>query len=83
MFKKLLLFTAILLSTFTFGQQEVQIGKVTNNIVLGPFAGNRDLAFGVKNILEEVKRVIDTKAGLRVWTEECDENEGKKRQKAI
>ena len=54
MFKKLLLFTAILLTTFTFGQQEVQIGKVTNNIVLGPFAGNRDLAFGVKNILEEV-----------------------------
>ena len=36
-----------------------------------------------ENILEEVKRVIDTKAGLRVWTEECDENEGKKRQKEL
>lgn len=54
MFKKLLLLSAILLSNFSFGQQEVQIGNVTNNIVLGPFAGNRDLAFGVKNILEEV-----------------------------
>ena len=36
-----------------------------------------------ENILEEVKRVIDTKAGLKVWTEECDENEGKKRQKEL
>lgn len=54
MFKKLLLFTAILLSAFSFGQQEVQIGEVTNKIVLGPLAGNRNLAFGVKNILEEV-----------------------------
>lgn len=31
-------------------------------------------------ILNEVKRVIDLKAGVKVWTEECDENEGKKRQ---
>lgn len=54
MFKKLLLLSAILLSTFSFGQQEVQIGEVTNKIVLGPLAGNRNLAFGVKNILEEV-----------------------------
>mgnify|MGYP004010411757 FL=1 len=30
------------------------MGKVTNQIVLGDFAGNRDLAFGVQNILEEV-----------------------------
>jgi hypothetical protein len=36
-----------------------------------------------ENILEEVKRVIDVKAGLKVWTEECDENEGKKRQKEL
>jgi len=34
--------------------QEVQIGDVTNKIQLGDLAGNRDLAFGVKNILEEV-----------------------------
>jgi hypothetical protein len=36
-----------------------------------------------EEILEEVKRVIEGKAGLKVWTEECDENEGKKRQKEL
>jgi hypothetical protein len=36
-----------------------------------------------ENILDEVKRVIDVKAGVKVWTEECDENEGKKRQKEL
>lgn len=44
----------LLLSTVTYGQQTIQIEEVTNNIVMGPFAGNRNLAFGVKNILEEV-----------------------------
>ncbi len=34
-------------------------------------------------ILTEVKRVIGLKAGVKVWTEECDENEGKKRQKEL
>lgn len=34
-------------------------------------------------ILNEVKRVIDLKAGVKVWTEECDENEGRKRQKEL
>lgn len=34
--------------------QELKIGEVTNRIQLGELAGNRDLAFGVKNILEEV-----------------------------
>ena len=34
--------------------QEINIGKVDNKIVLGDLAGNRDLAFGVKNVLEEV-----------------------------
>jgi hypothetical protein len=34
-------------------------------------------------ILNEVKRVIDLKAGVKVWTQECDENEGKKRQKEL
>ena len=48
------MFAALLMSTFSFAQSEVTIGQVTNKIVLGPFAGNRDLAFGVKNILEEV-----------------------------
>jgi hypothetical protein len=35
------------------------------------------------DIVNEVKRVIDLKAGVKVWTEECDENEGKKRQKEL
>ena len=34
-------------------------------------------------ILIEVKRVIDLKAGVKVWTKECDENQGKKRQKEL
>ena len=34
--------------------QEINIGKVENKIVLGDLAGNRDLAFGVRNVLEEV-----------------------------
>lgn len=34
--------------------QQINIGKIENKIVLGDLVGNRDLAFGVKNILEEV-----------------------------
>ena len=51
---KLLLFLLSFLLTFSLTAQEVKMGKVTNQIVLGDFAGNRDLAFGVQNILEEV-----------------------------
>lgn len=43
----------LLLSTPFYGQ-ELNIGDVQNNIVLGDLVGNRDLAFGVKNVLEEV-----------------------------
>lgn len=43
-----------LLSSFAFGQETIQIGEVNNKIELGPFAGSRDLAFGVQSILEEV-----------------------------
>jgi hypothetical protein len=50
----LYLFFALLLSMNLYGQEAVRIENVTNNIVLGPFANNRDLAFGVKNLLEEV-----------------------------
>ena len=39
---------------FLANGQEVHIGKVENKIVLGDLAGNRNLAFGVKNVLEEV-----------------------------
>ena len=43
----------LLFSTSFYGQ-ELNIGDVQNNIVLGDLVGNRDLAFGVKNVLEEV-----------------------------
>jgi len=39
---------------FKVNSQEIKLGKVENKIVLGNLAGNRDLAFGVKNVLEEV-----------------------------
>ena len=34
--------------------QDIKLGNVNNEIVLGDLAGNRDLSFGVKNVLEEV-----------------------------
>ena len=51
--KLLYLFCALLLSMNLYGQGTVHIGGVENKIILGPLAQNRDLAFGVKNILEE------------------------------
>ena len=44
----------MLVSTIGFSQNLYKIADVKNNIVLGPMAGNRDLSFGVKNLLEEV-----------------------------
>ena len=51
---RLLCIIALFLSMNLYSQETIKIEEVTNNIVMGPFAGNRDLAFGVKNILEEV-----------------------------
>ena len=51
---KLLLFLLSFLFSFSITAQEVNIGTVDNKIVLGELAGNRDLAFGVRNVLEEV-----------------------------
>lgn len=51
---KLLCFIALFLSIKVYSQETIKIEEVTNNIVMGPFAGNRNLAFGMKNILEEV-----------------------------
>ena len=48
------MFISLLVSLNTFAQNVIQIGEVENHIKLGPFAGNRDMAFGVQNILEEV-----------------------------
>ena len=51
---KLLLFLLSFLFSFSILAQEVKIGTVENKIILGDLAGNRDLSFGVKNVLEEV-----------------------------
>jgi hypothetical protein len=50
--------------TNTFSQ-EIKIGEVTNEIRLGPFAGNANLAMGVRNILEEL--LMDSEYDL--WDE--------------
>lgn len=49
------LFTLICLFTsFGMSQETIHILDVKNEIVLGPYAGNRNLAFGVQSILEEI-----------------------------
>jgi hypothetical protein len=53
--KQFLITLGIFLLPFVIlAQQVIQIGRVENNIKLGPYANNRDLAFGVQNILEEI-----------------------------
>ena len=32
----------------------VYVGSVTNKVKIGPLTGNKNLAFGIKNIAEEV-----------------------------
>ena len=52
---KLFLYAVMaLFSLQVYAQDYYTIADVQNNIALGPLAGNRDIAFGVKNILEEV-----------------------------
>lgn len=55
------LFIVSLLSFGSYGQdvKEIKIGEVTNEIKLGPFAGKRNMAVGVKNILEEYLQDMD------------------------
>ena len=45
---------ALLFGIVSYSQETIKIDEVVNNVVMGPQAGNRDLAFGVQNILEEV-----------------------------
>lgn len=47
----ILLFT--LLSVSAKSQTSLYLDSVENKVKIGPMAGNRNLAFGVKNILEE------------------------------
>jgi uncharacterized lipoprotein YajG len=51
---KLLCILIFLLGINLYSQESIKVDEVKNNIVMGPQAGNRDLAFGVQNILEEV-----------------------------
>ncbi len=51
---KLLLATFLLiLSSNLYAQNAIKVESVENKIIMGPQAGNKDLSFGVKNILEE------------------------------
>lgn len=56
--RRIVLSTIVFLVLFSFigdsQDQRISIKSVENKIILGDFAGNRDLAFGVENILEEV-----------------------------
>jgi len=54
MLKSIVTLLLMLLVSMAISQETIQIGDVNNKIQLGPFAGSRDLAFGVQSILEEV-----------------------------
>ena len=51
---RLLLFLLSFLFSFCLTAQEIKLGPVENKIQLGDLVGNRDLAYGVTNMLEEV-----------------------------
>ena len=53
--KNLIVLLGLVICSLTgYGQNQIKILPTENQIVLGPFAGSRDLAFGVQNILEEI-----------------------------
>ena len=43
----------VLFCNFLLAQSSVYIGGVTNKVQIGPLTGNKNLAFGVKNVAEE------------------------------
>jgi metal-responsive CopG/Arc/MetJ family transcriptional regulator len=47
-------FVLVLIGVITYSQESIRIGNIKNSIVMGPLSGNRELSFGVQNILEEV-----------------------------
>lgn len=51
--KLLCLFLTLLLSLNTTAQ-DIWLGSIENKVIAGPALGNRDLSFGVSNILEEL-----------------------------
>ena len=52
--KFLLVAFLLILSNALYAQDAIKIESVENKIIIGPQAGNKDLSFGVKNILEEI-----------------------------
>jgi len=53
------LFLLLGVTELSYSQNLIKVGEVTNEIRLGPFAGNRNMAVGVKNILEELLMDLD------------------------
>lgn len=51
--RKLMVLLCLVFCIFSYSQ-ELNVADVANNIELGDLAGNRDLSFGVKNVLEEL-----------------------------
>jgi hypothetical protein len=39
--------------------KQIKVGEITNEIKMGPFTGKRNMALGVKNILEEYLQEMD------------------------
>jgi len=52
--KFLLVAFLLIVSNTLYAQDAIKIESVENKIIMGPQAGNKDLSFGVKNILEEI-----------------------------
>jgi hypothetical protein len=52
--KFLLVAFLLIISNALYAQDAIKIESVENKIIMGPQAGNKDLSFGVKNILEEI-----------------------------
>lgn len=54
-----LIVLSFLLPSNNLSNNTIKVGEVTNEIRMGQFAGNRNLALGVKNILEELLLDLD------------------------
>ena len=52
-------FDAVRIYQHFFPTQDISVLPVENKIVMGKFAGSRDVAFGVKNIIEEALQEKD------------------------
>lgn len=48
-----LIMVTILIGVSSVAQNKAALGTIVNNIKAGPLTGNKNLAFGVKNVLQE------------------------------